>query len=446
MAILKYGKAVKGKALVGYLLKGEARYKHAGVDERVLGLASQNVDVDGDWRYIAGQFDALRYLSGKEKKRKEVHHLIVSYGKDELNANDPDDVLRATELSNKTAQAIGGKDSQYLVVMQADNENGLLHGHIVMNSVLMNSKVMPTNRVTVSKMRNTHDKVLLENGHVQPAILMADSGTSLGRETLEEKALKTKGVHTNKDMTRERVELAVKLSKNEDDFADNLGLLGIELKRGKRKGEPVYKYVLDGEKKAMTDRALGESVSYETIQRQIEANRESGLTPAETMSKATKRLRDEKRFNEYAKMYGVSEYVRDTPKNDDLGRDSEEVAEMAEESLNELKTQNKGLNEDSFGEALAEYQESLDDEPFALDDGWPDEWAKILAEEPTVFVEPAKKKKHKEHEEVDEVAKRVALDEFMANEYNEHLLAQEDLRNEIAAQKHNKELGDELEM
>jgi len=311
MAIVKALKAKKAKRLNNYLLAGKPKENENDVRERVLMASGKNLDLsDRDPDRVTGQMASLRDLAGKGDKVQEIHHFVQSFSKEEFDFNDSLDVMRAHELGLALAEAVGGKDAQYMVVTQADNKSGLLHNHIVENSVLMNGKSMQTNRVSVKNLRKMNDQVLRDHFLEQPDILKNTDiyERKSGAVTSAEQEINARGEKTKKDIMREKLDMALSEAKSVDEFESILQENDVELVRGKRKKQEIFKYREDGESRSMTDRALGENYSIDAVLQQIQANFER-----EKRKKEEEREKEKKKKELEDSISG-----HDEPKSDDF--------------------------------------------------------------------------------------------------------------------------------
>lgn len=271
MAIAKITKGKKSKRLLKYLFDGEPKTPHEGLSGRVLSASGQNVDLSvSDYERLEAQYKALRELSGKGDKSHQIYHVIQSFAKDEFDFNDSLEVQRVNALGLELAKEIAGADAQIVVVTQADNESALLHNHIVVGGVLMDGKSLQTNNVSVKNIRAKNDQVLRDNFMVQHENIKND--VVQGRKTVAERALNDRGELTKKDIMREKLDMALDQATSVEEFERLLQENDVELVRGKRKKQEIFKYRDEGESRSMTDRALGENYSIDAVLQQIALN------------------------------------------------------------------------------------------------------------------------------------------------------------------------------
>lgn len=271
MAIAKITKGKKSKRLLKYLFDDEPKTLHEGLSGRVLSASGQNVDLSvSDYERLEAQYKALRELSGKGDKSHQIYHVIQSFARDEFDFNDSLEVQRVNALGLELAKEIAGANAQIVVVTQADNESALLHNHIVVGGVLMDGKSLQTNNVSVKNIRAKNDQVLRDNFMVQHANIKND--VVQGRKTVAERAINDRGELTKKDIMREKLDMALDQATSVEEFERLLQENDVELVRGKRKKQEIFKYRDEGESRSMTDRALGENYSIDAVLQQIALN------------------------------------------------------------------------------------------------------------------------------------------------------------------------------
>lgn len=270
MAIAKITRGRKSKRLIKYLMDDKPKVTKNGVDERVMAASGQNIDVYGrDYEEIDAQYQVLRELTGKTEKNHQIYHVIQSFAKDEFDFNDPVEVQRANAMGLELGGAIAGASAQILVVTQADNDSGLLHNHIVVGGVLLDGKSLQTNNVSVKNIREKNDEVLARYGMEQHKNIVNEE--IKGRKTIAEREINQRGGLTKKDVMRQKLDDAMSKATSIDEFESILAENEVELVRGKRKKQDIFKYKEDGER-AMTDRALGEEYGIENVLQQISLN------------------------------------------------------------------------------------------------------------------------------------------------------------------------------
>jgi len=296
MAIVKVTKGKKSGRVLRYALDGKAKDNANGVVDRVLAFSSNNV-YGQDSELLEGQFAVLRERSGKSDKATQSHHVIQSFAKDEFDYNNSDDVAKANALGLELAKAIS-PDVQAVVVTQADNKAGVLHNHIILSSIMLDGRSLPTNNVGVYHVRGVNDAVMMSNGFNIHANI--GKGRS-GYDTPAEQGLRDRHVKTDTDIIKERLNNAIEVSSSFETLSKNLALVGITPVKGKRKGADIIKFKLNADKKAYTDRKLGEAFSLDSIKTKMLHNQ---AIYSNNPKAITRRLGT---FSAYARLQGISE-------------------------------------------------------------------------------------------------------------------------------------------
>lgn len=296
MAIVKITKGKKSGRVLRYALDGKAKDNANGVVDRVLAFSSNNV-YGQDSELLEGQFAVLRERSGKSDKVTQSHHVIQSFAKDEFDYNNSDDIAKANALGLELAKAIS-PDVQAVVVTQADNKAGVLHNHIILSSIMLDGRSLPTNNVGVYHVRGVNDAVMMSNGFDIHANI--GKGRS-GYDTPAEQGLRDRHVKTDTDIIKERLNNAIEVSSSFETLSKNLALVGITPVKGKRKGADIIKFKLNADKKAYTDRKLGKDFSLESIKTKMLHNQ---AVYSNNPKAITRRLGT---FSAYARLQGISE-------------------------------------------------------------------------------------------------------------------------------------------
>lgn len=271
MAIAKITKGKKSKRLIKYLMDNKPKVTKNGVDDRVMAASGQNIAFEGrSHEEINAQYEVLRVLSDKADKEQQIFHVIQSFARDEFDYRDSAQVARANALGLQLAQKIAGDQAQILVVTQGDNENAMLHNHLAISAIGLDGKSLQTNNFSVKNIRKLNDLVLRENFMEQHKNIK--NNVVKGRKTVAEQAINDRGELTKKDIMREKLDDAMSKATSVEEFEEILQDDGVELVRGKRKKEEIFKYRDENDSKAMTDRALGEQYGIEQVLQQIALN------------------------------------------------------------------------------------------------------------------------------------------------------------------------------
>ena len=235
MAITKINKVVSVRNYYEYLLNGK---DGKGVEERVVDIDVSNATlshfVDEIYRN-KHSFDKNDLIS--------AYTLVTSYGENELDCNNEDDIHKAMEVARQQAIEIWGERRQTLIVAHIDS--GKLHTHTLVGNVdTVTGKAIRANARDHRHIAKVTDKIIKDMG-----ILNENEGSNLKRKvakkTQAEEQLRTKGKYVWKDdlkniLTEESSRNDVT---NQEDFENNPLERGIKVSwRGKDKTSVTYQF------------------------------------------------------------------------------------------------------------------------------------------------------------------------------------------------------------
>lgn len=217
MAVVVVSPTRSSAALNNYVLndkkdqKGERYVMASGLGGLLVSLAEKQMrDV------------RKKYNKDKPGAFVQAYHVIQSFGKGELEPEDPDCWLTAQKLGRALAKdRFPGR--QVLVVTQRDGKTGCIHNHIVVNSVeTKTGKSLNSSIVTHARLVQAHDKILAKHGFEQRAdIKQAASDAKERFKRGEPSRMRRKG----ETDTRELRELQRYIVwETECDIADELGV------------------------------------------------------------------------------------------------------------------------------------------------------------------------------------------------------------------------------
>lgn len=166
MAVVVSSSTRSADALIDYALEDKPdqkleRYVMAsGIGGLLVSVAKQQMrDVRQKW--------------GKDKPGAfvQAYHVIQSFGKDELDPEDPDAWMTAQKLGIALAEdRFPGR--QVLVVTQRDGREGCVHNHLVVNSIeTKTGRSLNSAIVTHARLVEAHERVLEDRGFTQRADL-----------------------------------------------------------------------------------------------------------------------------------------------------------------------------------------------------------------------------------------------------------------------------------
>lgn len=203
MATTRVTNTKSGKAAIKYAFEEKMGVK-AG--DRVLAAGGSNLDVS----YAMQQMRHVWEAHGKaDGKTVQMYRIIQSFGLDELDPKNPEDIAKANEIGLALAAELY-PDRQALVVTQADGKGkkgvgdekgGKLHNHILVNSVsFVDGKSLRGDDKEHSTISAKSDEIIQRYG-MKPV----DTEASRNRRTLSEKQMAAAGMYVWKDDLRERI-------------------------------------------------------------------------------------------------------------------------------------------------------------------------------------------------------------------------------------------------
>lgn len=197
-------------------------------------------------------------------------NLVQSFPADEFDRDNPDDIQRVNDLGFELCQKLY-PNSPCLIVTHNDSEGGCLHNHIaVLNHDFETEGCITANR--------KHKQVAYHND-----LLMKEHGLRVCEPAKERKSQAEHHAVENQKYSweadlRERVNRAISLSKNLEDFVTVLEVdYGVEASlfgaNGKPKESFSYSFTdMDGKARKKRSRSFGTDFTVESLERRIKAN------------------------------------------------------------------------------------------------------------------------------------------------------------------------------
>lgn len=174
-----------------------------------------------------------------QKHKIQVIRVIQSFSKNEFNPEDKKDILTVNKLGTEFAKRhYPGRQS--MVFTQTDGKSGLVHNHILVNDVHMQtSKGCDKNQYFWKRIGEWTDKITSE-------YTTLDKGEkNIDKMSQTERAKRELGKYVWKDDLKDRVRKAMDETRYRDEFFENLEKNGVGVKEGnsKKYGE-YYTYEL----------------------------------------------------------------------------------------------------------------------------------------------------------------------------------------------------------
>lgn len=156
---------------------------HNGNEERnmsVYGLAGVAVFDDPDDMYEMMKIE--REIHPNKRRKHEAYTVMISFSKDEIDPNKPEDVERAKTIVNESISGAYPNRSA-VVAIQSDGLGGNLHAHVLLNNVDSDGRAVNKGW---KHMKGYVDEATLKSG-LEPLNMAKSDGAYDWREDLESK-------------------------------------------------------------------------------------------------------------------------------------------------------------------------------------------------------------------------------------------------------------------
>lgn len=305
MAYSSITRTPKGRDALNYAL-GLYGKGHNGKEKRNEYISFVNLPLPADKndkRFINAFEDVWKHA--RNNHSCQMLRLIVSYSRNELDPDNPADILRADAIGQRIAKE-NYPNRQAVVFTQIDGKSGLIHTHILISDVELETYKACDNILYKSDyVADMVDKVIESEG------ITLDYGQGMdkdawkahkkgikNRDTYKESNARAKGQYVWKDDLKARISSCMSSSTSESQFIDDMKKNGVlvevhDAKTTKKKDGTIinrdkyYTYTLtdtskfpDGQKvperrKARSNK-LGTDYDVKTILETLQRNKEQG--------------------------------------------------------------------------------------------------------------------------------------------------------------------------
>jgi len=220
----KITSAKHGASAIEYVLQEKGHYK-AERNDMITGV---NLAMYSDESVTSQMNRYWTYAS--EQNKTQVRRIVISFSEKEFSADNPEQVIRATELSRDALSELY-PDRQILICTQSDGKGGKLHVHALVNNVSMTEHKGLTGKETSFDYLSKHlDSYFEEHG------LKLDKGSKLSKDRLSqaERALYDHGGYSWKDDLYDRIQHAYKQAQSYDEFIEILDDLEVDYDDSKK--------------------------------------------------------------------------------------------------------------------------------------------------------------------------------------------------------------------
>lgn len=237
MSITKVGSTRNAGALLRYVLEDKA---HDGSEERYISATAHNCTLNNarsDFKKIRDRFN--------KNDNIQAYSYIISWGKDELDPDNLDDIEKAQEVGHRLGLKIFGDNRQFITALQRDGRGGNLHIHLVGNSIDMYNGSSLSGLVRKhSHIKELSDEIQQEMGIVNKNL---EEKPFIDKQSIKEIKARNKGAYVWKDDLKTRIYDCMNNPNilSYDDFKQSLlNDYGVEVVERKSKKKDAYKGVL----------------------------------------------------------------------------------------------------------------------------------------------------------------------------------------------------------
>ena len=303
MAYSSITRTAKGRDAINYALGIDGK-GHNGKETRNQYISFINLPLQSDKndkRFINAFEDVWKHA--RKNHTCQMLRIVISYSLNELDPNNPADILKADEIGQKFAKE-NYPNRQAVIFTQIDGKSGLIHTHILISDVELETYKACSNILYKSDyVADMVDKVIESEGitldygqGMNKEEWEASKKGTKNRDTYTERHARENGKYVWKDDLKARIASCMSSSTSESQFIDNMKKNGVlveihDAKTTKKKDgitktrEKYYTYTLtdtskfpDGQKvperrKARSNK-LGTDYDVKTIIATLQRNKE----------------------------------------------------------------------------------------------------------------------------------------------------------------------------
>lgn len=345
MSITKISNTRKATALINYVLNEKA---HDGSGERYVSVSAFNCTVGN----AVNEFKSIRTRYNKENNI-QAYTIIQSWGKDELDPENDDDINKAQESANRLARDIAGDDRQIIVAIQKDGDGGNLHAHIIINSVdMLTGKSLRGNKLH-------HNYIMRKSDKIQDELGILNKNKELNeyteKQSIQEIKARAKGSYVWKDDLKERIENCMENPniQSYEDFKQSLkDEYNVEVTERKSKNKEAYAgYLLtysfidkNNKKRKVRQTRLGTTFGLKGIEYGIETNKDRQPTVVT-------------QFKQYEVEHDEREYTRNRQSTKPCKQKSRSLSEQARQLEHSNETiRQRELEKERAGERVRQLE------------------------------------------------------------------------------------------
>lgn len=234
MAYSSITRTAKGRDAINYALGIEGK-GHNGKKNRNEYISFVNLPLPADKkdkRFIRAFMDVWKHA--RKNHDCQMLRLVISYSRNELDPDNPADILKADEIGQKIVNKYY-PNRQAVVFTQIDGKSGLVHTHILISDVELETYKGCENRLYKAKyVEKIVDKTIEESG------ITLDYGQGMSKEewkeskkgtknrdTYTERNARAKGQYVWKDDLKARISSCMASCTSEAQFIDEMKKNGV---------------------------------------------------------------------------------------------------------------------------------------------------------------------------------------------------------------------------
>ena len=234
MAYSSITRTAKGRDAINYAL-GINGKGHNGKETRNQYISFINLPLQSDKndkRFI-NAFESV-WKHARKNHTCQMLRIVISYSLNELDPNNPEDILKADEIGQKFAKE-NYPNRQAVIFTQIDGKSGLIHTHILISDVEMETYKGCENRLyKADYVADMVDKTIEESGitldygqGMNKEEWEASKKGTKNRDTYTERNARAKGQYVWKDDLKARISSCMASCTSEAQFIDEMKKNGV---------------------------------------------------------------------------------------------------------------------------------------------------------------------------------------------------------------------------
>lgn len=233
--------------------------------------------------YVSNGMDTSSWLDQAQatmrlhnRRRVQGYTLIQSWGADELNVANPDDVRRANVAGQQLAKRLIGDSANYMVVTHTDGKGRKVHNHIIIcNDV--DGKAVRDARWT--KTMKVNDDLMKDLGFERTERSADKQTTRQRRDALDGKS---RSADDWVDDLKATIRQTASEATNEEEWLSMMDDAGVSVKIRHEKKKVGISYKVDGHRPIRANR-MGTDFQFDHLNAQWEANRQKAVRMEESV-------------------------------------------------------------------------------------------------------------------------------------------------------------------